>query len=59
MVVEVGYLGNLSRKLSSANISVNQIPGDRVDAIRPAFLDLASPTPQSLYLNSGINGVCP
>ncbi|MEX2263047.1 MAG: hypothetical protein WD696_13910 [Bryobacteraceae bacterium] len=48
MVVEVGYIGNLSRKLSSANISVNQIPPDRIDAIRPAgvFRQAFRPFPQ-------------
>lgn len=48
ILLEVGYLGNLSRKLSCANISINQIPPDRLDAIRPAgvFRQAWRPFPQ-------------
>ncbi|MBI3279099.1 MAG: hypothetical protein HYZ57_04575, partial [Acidobacteria bacterium] len=48
MVVEVGYLGNLSRKLSSANISINQIRPENIDAIRRAgvFRQAYRPFPQ-------------
>jgi hypothetical protein len=30
MLVEIGYLANLSRKLSSANLNMNQIPNERM-----------------------------
>jgi hypothetical protein len=48
VVLEVGYLANLSRKLSSANISINQIPPERLEAIRPAgvFRQAYRPFPQ-------------
>jgi len=36
MVIEAGYLGNLSRKLALSAINMNQIPPSLVDAIRPA-----------------------
>jgi len=36
IVLDVTYLANLSRKLSLANMNINQIPPERVDAIRPA-----------------------
>jgi hypothetical protein len=48
IVVEVSYLGNLGRKLSMANININQIPPDRVDEIRRAgvFRQAYRPYPQ-------------
>jgi hypothetical protein len=36
LLVEVTYLGNLSRKLSMENLNINQIPPFLVDAVRPA-----------------------
>lgn len=36
ILLEIGYIGNLSRKLSLANLNINQIPPERIDAIRPA-----------------------
>jgi hypothetical protein len=36
IVVEAGYIGNLSRNLSLAAINMNQIPPSLIDAIRPA-----------------------
>lgn len=36
VAVDVGYIGNLSRKLSLAAMQINQIPPQLIDAIRPA-----------------------
>jgi hypothetical protein len=36
MVLEVGYIGNLSRKLSLSALNINQIAPNLIDAIRPA-----------------------
>jgi len=48
LLIEAGYLGNLSRKLSLANMNINQIPPDRIGAIRPAgvFRQAFRPWPQ-------------
>jgi hypothetical protein len=36
MVLEVGYIGNLSRKLCLSALNINQIAPNLIDAIRPA-----------------------
>jgi hypothetical protein len=48
LLLEVGYLGNLSRKLSVANVNINQIHPSLVDRIRPAgvFRQAFRPYPQ-------------
>ena len=47
-LVEVGYVGNLARKLSVANVNINQIDPALVDLIRPAgtFRQAFRPYPQ-------------
>jgi hypothetical protein len=47
-LIEVGYLANLSRKLSVANVNINQIHPSLVDAVRPAgtFRQAYRPYPQ-------------
>ena len=48
ILVDVSYIGNLSRKLATSNININQIPPDRINAIRPAgiFRQAYRPFPQ-------------
>jgi len=48
MVLEAAYLGNLSRKLSMANVNINQIRPELIPAIRPAgvFRQAFRPYPQ-------------
>jgi hypothetical protein len=48
MLVDVSYIGNLSRKLANNNVNINQIRPELIDAIRPAgvFRQAYRPFPQ-------------
>lgn len=48
IVIDIGYIGNLSRKLPLNATNINQIPPNLVDAIRPAgvFRQAFRPYPQ-------------